>query len=67
MPFCVEYFTKNSWKVLKNTISPSKEEAEFEKERYEALVEADKMLTVKDGYRVRRLRAKEAKEILGDK
>jgi hypothetical protein len=67
MPFCVEYFDKNSWKVLKNTISPSKEAAEFEKERYEALVGFDKMLTVKEGYRVRRLRNKEAKEILGEK
>lgn len=68
MPFCVEYFEKSSWKILKSTISDSKEKAEFEKERIEALVgKGDKSLPVKNGYRIRRLRNKEAKAIIGEK
>jgi hypothetical protein len=68
MPFCVEYFDKNSWKILKNTISTSKEQAVFEKERIQAQMgKDDKFLTVSEGYRIRKMRAKEAKAILGSK
>jgi hypothetical protein len=68
MPFCVEYYEKNSWKLLKNTISTSKEQALFEKERIQAQMgKDDKFLTVSEGYRVRKMRAKEAKFILGGK
>ena len=69
MPFCVEYFEKNKWKVMKNTINVAKEDAEKAKLSLIACgvdVE-DKHIPVKERYRIKRLRTKEAKAILGDK
>ena len=66
MPFCIEYFEKNNWKIIKSTIRNSKEEAEEEKKKIESWVVDDdpRSLTVKERYRVRRLRNKEAQALM---
>lgn len=67
MPFCVEYFEHNRWKIMKNTIRASKDEAEVEKERVLAcMLNTDNTCTVKDQLRIKRIREKEAKSLLGD-
>ncbi len=70
MAFCVEYLEKHRWKVMKNTIRPSKEEAEKEKLSILSCCIEDeelKHIPAKDRYRIKRLRSKEVKALLGDK
>jgi transcriptional regulatory protein LevR len=66
MAFCVETFRKNKWKVIRETIVTGKEEAEKMKESLQATcsTDEDRHLPVKEKYRVRRLRQKEADALM---
>lgn len=61
MAFCVEAFRKNKWKIIKETIVSSKDEAERIKDSLleSCVKEEDRFLLVKEKYRIRRLRQKE--------
>lgn len=68
MPFCVEAYDKSGWKIIKNTIRNTKEEVEKEKLSLLAWVgtEGDRFIPVKERFRIKKLRTKEAKALGAD-
>ena len=69
MPFCVETYKKNKWKVIRETVTPKKETADklCESMLESCSTEEDRFLVVTRKYRVRRLRQKEADFLLKKK
>lgn len=69
MPFCVEVFNNPGWKIIRNTIRPSKEGAEKEKLNLETWLgtEGDRLIPVKERFRVKKLKEKEAKALMEKK